>query len=421
MTIATLIVLGFIALLWLWLASSRAHRANFAGTLDAATIVPITESARPVFVIVPARNEADTLPHTIPSICRQEYPNLRLILVDDQSDDGSDRVLERLAREHRNLTVVRGKDRPDGWMGKCWAVQQGVESIADLKSEISDLKSEISNFKSPIADEAMLLFTDADINFHPRAVAQAAGYLHTHQLDALSLFPRITFGQPIEALAMAGLVTMLGCMFPLGWVNDPKRATALAAGGFFMIRSSAYRAVGGHACVKSQLIEDVNLARQLKARGAKLHCQHTRDLVSTRMYDGFADTWEGLAKNAYAGMEYQPHKFWVGLIVGLLVAVLPPVYLIVTILWAVRARTNASWTALALACVINICIVIVHARTTRHLKLPWYHALFMPISAALYTLIAATSFWQHHFGGGNVWKGRRYRREMLLAPAEHPR
>jgi glycerol-3-phosphate acyltransferase PlsY len=120
-------------------------------------------------------------------------------------------------------------------------------------------------------------------------------------------------------------------------------------------------------------------------------------------------------------MEYQPHKFWVGLIVGLLVAVLPPVYLIVTILWAVRARTNASWTALALACVINICIVIVHARTTRHLKLPWYHALFMPISAALYTLIAATSFWQHHFGGGNVWKGRRYRREMLLAPAEHPR
>jgi len=188
-----------------------------------------------------------------------------------------------------------------------------------------------------------------------------------------------------------------------------------------MIRAPAYRAVGGHACVKSHLIEDVNLARKLKASGAKLQCRHTRDLVSTRMYDGFAETWEGLAKNAYAGMEYQPHKFWVGLIIGLVAGVLPPVYLALATLWAFRAPSFTSLAALALLCVINLCMVIVHARTTRHLKLPWYHALFMPLSAALYTLIAATSFWQHHFAGGNVWKGRRYGREMLLTSVNTPR
>ena len=72
------------------------------------------------------------------------------------------------------------------------------------------------------------------------------------------------------------------------------------------------------------------------------------------------------------------------------------------------------WALFVLAAIIVICQALIHLRTVRHMKLPLWHCLLMPASAALYTVIVCNSAWQHHFAGGNVWKGRRYGREMLL-------
>ena len=384
-------------MLWVWLLLSPAHRATFGSQVNSNTALPECAVCPPVTIIVPARNEGKILDRSIPSFCMQDYPDLRVILIDDQSDDNSPAVIARLRADHPNLTVIPGRQRPDGWCGKPWAVQQGVEAVS-----------------SPSQIEPWFLFTDADCIFHPQAVRQAMKRAEAESLDLVSVFPTLTFSSTIERVGVLGLVTVLVMMFPLGWANDPKRKMALSAGAFMLVRRNAYEKAGGHEAVRAHIIEDVNLGKNVKSAGFKVQGNFTRDLVQTEMYENFSDLWEGLAKNAYAGMEYQPHKFWVGLIAGVLSAILPPIYLIATLGWAIQAGGRVAWAAFALAAVINACILIIHSRTVRFMRAPWYDMFLLPVSAFLYNMIALSSMWQNHFSGGNVWKGRRYDRKMLL-------
>ena len=404
MVTSLIVLLGLIALLWLWLLISPAHRATIADCLNSSAPIALANDALPpVVVIVAARNEAAMLPKTIPTICRQDYPNFRVILIDDQSEDQSPRLIEQLCLEHPNLTAIRAPDRPSGWMGKCWAIQQGVEHWKTLHSSVS-------------TSNDLLLFTDADSLFHPLAVKQAIAHLLDRKLDMLSLIPRCICVGPVEIIGVAGLMSILTQIFPLGWVNDPKKkSAALACGAFILVRREPYEAIGGHTSVRSEMIEDVNLARNLKRSGAIIGLRNTRDLISGRMYEGFSDLWEGLTKNAYAGMEYQPRKLWVGLLVGMLVAVLPPFYFLGALIWALRSNAAAAWVSCGLALVINVSMICIHARGMRPLRLPQFYALTLPLSVAFYNLIAIESARQHHFGGGNTWKGRTYDRNMLTA------
>ncbi len=426
MTLIILIILAALALLWLMLWLSPAHRRTFGYVLSSGDGLP-QAPLPPVVIIVPARNEGRALPHSIPTMCGQDYPNLKVILIDDQSDDDSPQIIEKLKREHANLIVIPGQPRPDGWCGKPWAVQQGVEKakgIADLRLPNADLKdaeassqSQIENRKSQIQDY-WLLFTDADVLYHPQAVRQAMRLAQRDSLDLLSIFPFLTFSSVIERIGVTGLVTVLLLIFPSGWANNPRRKLALAAGAFMLTRRGPYEKLGEHRSVRSHIIEDVNLARKLKASGAKVQTWMTADLIQTEMYHDFRDMWEGLAKNAYAGIEYRPLRFWGGLLGGVIAAVFPPVYLVMTLVWAWRIGSTESWIAVILAAAINLLMILVHARAVRFLRLPILDTIMLPFSAGLYSLIALSSMWQHHFGGGNLWKGRRYDRKMLLDSVE---
>jgi cellulose synthase/poly-beta-1,6-N-acetylglucosamine synthase-like glycosyltransferase len=330
------------------------------------------------------------LPRTVPTVCGQDYPDLRVIVVDDQSDDASPRILEELGSRHANLTVVRAADRPAGWCGKPWAVMQGVEHAAPTE---------------------LLLFTDADIEYHPQAVRQAVRLLAAGPYDVVSLFPQLVFSCTSERIGLTGLVTVLALGFPAGVVNNPKSKQALAAGGFMLVRRSAYESVGGHGAVKDQVIEDINLAKALKSAGHRLHIRLTDDLITTRMYENLADLWEGLAKNAYAGVEHRAWKFVLGSIAGMLVAVLPPVYFVVALVAALLRYPETSpkiWVVVALSALINLLMFAIHRRTIRHFRLPAWHAWLMPLSLGLYQVIAVHSVYQHVVHGGAVWKGRRY-------------
>lgn len=395
-----LIALTLIALLWLTLFLSPAHKVFFRDTLDAATLLPDPPNWPAVTVIVPARNEAAMLPRTVPTICRQDYPTLRAIVVDDQSDDATPQVLQRLEIEYPRLTVLRAADRPAGWVGKPWAVMRGVERAASLNPDP----------RTPNPND-LLLFTDADIEFHPQVVRQAVRLLASGPYDLVSLFPQLHFSCAAERIGLTGLVTVLALGYPAGVVNNPKSKQALAAGGFILVRRGAYESVGGHATVKDQVIEDINLARALKSAGRHLHIRLTDDLLTTRMYENLSDLWEGLAKNAYAGVNHRPDKFIAGSILGLLIAVLPPLYFVASMIIALLRYPEASpklYAVVALSALINLLMYAIHRRTIRHFRLPAWHAWLMPLSLAFYQLIAVHSVYQHLFKGGAVWKGRRY-------------
>jgi hypothetical protein len=194
-------------------------------------------------------------------------------------------------------------------------------------------------------------------------------------------------------------------------VNNPRSKQALAAGGFILVRRSAYESVGGHAAVKDQVIEDINLARALKSAGHRLHIRLTDDLITTRMYENLSDLWEGLAKNAYAGVEHRAWKFVLGSLACVLVAVLPPVYFVVSLVAALLTYSQATpklWGVVAISALINLLMYAIHRRTVRHFRLPAWHAWLMPLSLGFYQVIAVHSVYQHVVHGGAVWKGRRY-------------
>ncbi len=387
--IAVLVFLGVVAVVWAWFLLGRVRRRAFRETLDAATEMVADEGWRwpSVSVVIPARNEADMLPTTIPTICRQVYRDLRVILVDDQSEDETWRVIERLKGEYPSLRVVQGRARPGDWYGKQWAVQQGLEQ----------------------ADGDWLLFTDADIIYHPMAVRQAVGYMLKHDLEMLSLLPQLILVSAGEKLALSAALAVLATLFPLDRANDPKSDVAIAAGGFTLIRRGAYERVGGHAAVRGEMIEDLSLARALKRAGTRMETRLTRDLIRTRMYDGWSDLSEGLSKNAYAGIGYSLWKFVGGMLGGLLFAVLPPVYLVGSVVGVLMRGSWEMWVAVLLSVGINVCMVLVHGRCVGHLGLRWYYRLLLPPGAAFYSYFVVLSVWQHYFRGGASWKGRRYR------------
>jgi hypothetical protein len=264
-----------------------------------------------------------------------------------------------------------------------------------------------------------LLFSDADIVFHPGVVRIAIAYALSEGLDMFSLVPRMLCGSTAERIGMAGFVGAIGLVFPFAWANDPKRTNlAMASGGFILVRRSAYEAIGAHAALRSEMVEDMKLALRLKRHGSRVRTLLTSDLLTTRMYDGWDDMWEGLTKNAYAGMEYRPLTFLASLGAGFVAGVLPPLYLFVSAAWvAMRPASKMAWAAMALSLLINVLTCILHARAARYLRLPWWYALTVSVSGALLTLIGLSSAWQNHFGGGNVWKGRRYDRATLLGNA----
>ncbi|HEX8913638.1 MAG TPA: glycosyltransferase [Humisphaera sp.] len=416
MTVALIVLLSLLAAGWVALWLSPAHRVGFREVLDAdaSASAAADPAALPrVTVMAPARNEAGVLPETVPTYCGQSYPNLAVVVVDDQSDDATPAVLERLRAEHPGLRVVRTAERPAGWVGKTWAVASGVEAVRAAGGP-----ADAGTVPGPGPDE-VYVFTDADCAFHPNAVATVVRVMRERDADLLSVLPRMQFGPACEKLGLPGLVTVLSMVFPLGKVNDPASPLALAAGGFIAVKRSAYERAGGHEAVRHHVVEDVNLARLVKQSGGRLDTRLTRDLVSTRMYDGWGEMWEGLSKNAYAGMDFQPRKFWVGLVVGTLMMVLPPVYLLGTGAWVLaglltNTPTPLGWVAFVLSIVVVAAQAAVHGRTTRHMGLPAYHALLMPASVAFYLTVACASAYQHHFRGGTVWKGRKC---LAVAPA----
>jgi cellulose synthase/poly-beta-1,6-N-acetylglucosamine synthase-like glycosyltransferase len=381
-------IAGLVALAWSLLAIRliRRSRGEWYGFLRPIE-GPIVEGPA-VDAIVPARNEEAHVASTIEALRGQEYPSLSITVVDDQSTDRTRAILERLAGESVDsapLRVVRGVERPEGWVGKTWAVHQGV---AEARAE-------------------WLWFVDADMGLHPRALASAILEAERTGADFVSLLPGVrseTFWQGTIAVSFLQLLAQL---YPLDRVNDPTRAEAIAAGGFILVRRAAYESAGGHVACRREIIEDLKLAHRVKADGGRLAVRLAPGLAWTHMYGCFSDIWLGLRKNAYAGMDYMPHKYVTGAILALLMAWAPGVSLVWGLaIGSVPAIVIGLWGIAAQ--------VIASAPVLVFLGLPLRFALGLPAGITAYVAIASASVWHHH-RGRILWKDRVLS-SMTVAP-----
>lgn len=225
------------------------------------------DGAPTVSILVPARNEAETLPQTLPGLLAQGGAEV-LVLDDDSSDETASLARGCGAR------VIAGQPLPAGWSGKSWACHQLAEH----------------------ASGEILIFTDADVRWNPGALAAVVAHQRTQRADLLTVWPRQVNRGGQRLLTPMVDAAMLG-HFPVAALNLPIPGAVAANGQVMALTAAAYELSGGHAGIKGDLLDDMALARAVKESGGRVRIVLGGDAVSVTMYASYAASIEGLAKS----------------------------------------------------------------------------------------------------------------------------
>jgi hopene-associated glycosyltransferase HpnB len=374
MTITTLIVLAALSA-WLYLIFARGlfWMARERDDRDLPATGPSTWPS--VVAVIPARNEADVIPRTLASLLAQDYPGaFRIVLVDDNSTDGTGEAARALDRRGRS-SVITGAPPAAGWTGKLWAVRQGIEAAARTSPDY-------------------FLLTDADIWHAPDNLRCLARRAEAGGLVLTSLMARLAVESWAERLLIPAFVFFFDMLYPFAWVNDPRRSTAAAAGGCMLVNSAALEAAGGIEAISGAIIDDCALAKQMKAQGP-IWLGLTDRARSLRPYAGLGEIGRMVSRSAYAQLGYSP---WLlaATILGMGLVYLAAPLLAMFGAGTVRWAGLATWAAMALA--YQPMLSFYRRSPAWGLALPAVGAIY-----AYFTLQSAIDVWQ---GRGGMWKGR---------------
>ncbi|HTH98193.1 MAG TPA: glycosyltransferase [Stellaceae bacterium] len=333
-----------------------------------------------VAVVIPARNEAEGIADTVTSLLAQDHPgNLRIVLVDDHSTDGTATIAREAAMRAggaERLTIIDGQPLAEGWTGKLWAVSQGLEAANKLKPDF-------------------ILLTDADITHAPDNVSTLVRRMEHDGLDLASLMVRLSCQSSWEKALIPAFVFFFFMLYPPRWAADPLARTAAAAGGCMLVRPEALEHIGGIAAIRGSLIDDCALAAAIKQSGGMIRLDVTYDTFSTRLYQGWDEIWSMIARTAFTQLGYST-LLLVGTLVGLfLTYMVPPLATIFGHGWT-RLFGIAAWAAMVVAFRPTLTL---YGRS-------WAWGLALPLIALFYaaaTVGSAVNYWS---GRGGQWKGR---------------
>jgi hopene-associated glycosyltransferase HpnB len=339
-----------------------------------------------VVAVVPARDEAEGIGTAIASLLRQDYPgDLRVVLVDDHSTDGTAAIALAAARgcgAVDRLTIVAADPLPPGWTGKLWAVSEGLRHLAE----------------SGVVPEYVLL-TDADIAHHATNLAELVARSETGNLDLASLMVLLRCRSFAERALIPAFVFFFEMLYPFAWVSDPRRKTAGAAGGCMLVRHSALERIGGIASIRDAMIDDCALGAKIK-QGGRIWLGLTRQTQSLRAYPALGDIWRMIARTAYTQLHYSP-LLLAGTVVGLAVTYLAPPVL-----------TFAGGVAAVPAALAWLAMTIAFVPILRLYRQPLVVAPLLPAIATFYLAATIDSARRHWSGKGGEWKGRVQQRDL---------
>jgi hopene-associated glycosyltransferase HpnB len=354
-----------------------------------------------VAAVVPARNEAESLPVTLPALLAQEYPgDFRVFLVDDGSQDGTGAIAAELGEKAARdggapLTVVKGKLRPGDWAGKVWAMAQGLTAATE----------EGAAGARPAPD--YVLFTDADIDWAPRALTDLVASAEGDGRALVSQMALLRARSGWERVIVPAFVYFFAQLYPFRRVNDPKSGTAAAAGGCMLVRRASLEEAGGLERIKGALIDDVALGTLLKKHGNRTWLGLTTDIRSARPYPGLASLWHMIARSAYVQLRYNP-LLLAGTITGLLVLYVAPPAGVIAALVAAAAGTRGVPAAVAgVAGLAGWALMTAsYVPMLRFYRLSALRAPALPLIALLYAAMTADSARRHYTGRAVSWRGR---------------
>lgn len=381
--------------IWLWLLLGQGffwrtdQRLPPLGEVRAA---PAGGGWPRVVVVVPARDEAEVLPLSLPSLLAQDYPGeAEVILVDDGSTDGTGRVATELAERYGAaaeqqrglpLTVVSPGEPEPGWTGKLWALRHGIALARAREPEF-------------------LLLTDADIAHGPDSLRLLVAAARANDLDLVSQMARLRVESRWEQLVVPAFVYFFAQLYPFRWINGARPRATAAAGGCVLLRTETAVAAGVPEVIRRAVIDDVSLARAVRRSGGRIWLGLAERVDSIRPYPGLGELWRMVSRSAYAQLRHSP-LLLAGTVAGLVVIYLvPPAALVAG---AVTGDSAAAWAGGAAWAVM----AGTYLPMLRYYRQPLWLAPLLPFTALLYLLMTVDSAVQHHRGRGAAWKGRTY-------------
>ncbi len=250
-------------------------------------------------VIIAARNEAGTIENALKSVLAQNYPNLEIILVNDRSNDGTDKILQKLAEKDPRVLIHHVEELPPGWLGKVNAMQQGFRRSTGV----------------------WLLFTDADVHFQEESLERIIDVAERSSVDYLCVVPEV---QARQRLLKALYTVSLSGFFLTTRIWEVKSQKAfVGVGACGLVRRSLLSQNPGLPWLKMEVVDDLALAQLAWQAGGKLDVYWGRECLGVEWYPSIGDLIRGLEKNLFAGAQYQYWRALLGIIGILFVAVAP--------------------------------------------------------------------------------------------------
>jgi hopene-associated glycosyltransferase HpnB len=343
---------------------------------------PMQKPVQPasVVAVIPARNEAAAIERTVASLLQQDFPALvRLVVVDDNSDDGTAvlarRAAEKLGKDSQ-LTVIQGRPLPPDWTGKMWAVAQGVAEAESL-------------------DPDHLLLTDADIEHGPDTLSELVHIAQSGSYDLVSYMVKLHCETIAEKALIPAFVFFFFMLYPPAAIRSRRSRIAGAAGGCMLIRTAALQIAGGIAQIRSELIDDCALAKAVKSTGGRVWLGLTPATRSLRKYVTFGEIEAMIARTAFKQLRHSG-LLLIGTCLGLVITYLLPITLLSTGQIVPALLGAAAWLLMSIA---YLPMTRFYGRA-----LPWSATL--PFAAAFYMSATVHSALQYATGRGGHWKGR---------------
>jgi chlorobactene glucosyltransferase len=343
--------------------------------LDPPTTSAVEGGTPTIGVILAARNEEADIGPALDGLLAQRGVQLEIVVVDGGS---TDRTREEVRRRGPSVRLIEEPPLPVGWVGKSWACDVGYRA----------------------STAGYLLFTDADVRYHPDAVAATYGWAVAERADLASLAPRVEAVTFWERVVLPFYVQLVLTYFRTPRVNHDGSRSALANGQFTLVRRDAYEEVGGHAAVRGYVLEDVALARRFRAAKKRLRIAWAPELLVTRMYRDRAEMFEGLEKNIHdTRFSAARQLFFLSGLIGLFwlpLAVLPFGLLEGSLLLTLLGGTlYVAWFAK-------------HALFARAIGMSGSYGLLFPLAVGFYVALVVRSLADGLRGRPVEWKGRAY-------------
>jgi len=356
---------------------------------------PPVDAAR-LSVLVAAKDEQDNIEACLRSMLDQDYPDYQLIAINDRSEDRTGRIMDAIAAENHRLTAVHVRELRDGWFGKNNAMREGYER----------------------ADGEWLCFIDADCRQTSRRTLSVAMRCATeHGIDFLSVLPRLETQSLWERIIQPACGAVMVFWFNPSNVNDANHRAAYANGAFMLIKRRTYEAIGGHEPFKTEVNEDMHMARAAKEGGHRLRVVENRDLYVTRMYTNFREIWRGWSRIFYGCFETF-RRLRISLLVMMFSGLLPWYSALAGwIMVGVRGWNQAGpWRAVAV--LATIAVLCQQSVLTRYYRVSQASPLLAPTYPIAGTLVCGMLLNAMAKLGGRTattWRGTTYRGDKLAA------